>query len=76
MSLHFLNDMLCNIYFQGNKGEVVEKLQQVELNSNTLARNSILGNTKDASGGDQLLVCRIIIRFLVVVLDIRLLTLA
>ena len=75
MSLHFLNDMLCNIYFQGNKGEVVEKLQQVELNSNTLARNSILGNTKDASGGNQLLVCRNI-RFLVVVLDIRLLTLA
>lgn len=42
--------------FQVNKGEVVEKLQQVELNSNTAVRNSIAGNRNSTTDSNQLLV--------------------
>lgn len=45
-------------WFQGNKGEVVEKLQQVELNLNNSPRKAIAGrDVKDVSDGNQLLVC-------------------
>ncbi|XP_015865701.3 plastid division protein CDP1, chloroplastic [Ziziphus jujuba] len=41
---------------EGNKAEVVEKVQQLELKSNPAVRNSVLGkDVKDACGGNQLL---------------------
>lgn len=44
--------------FQGDKAEVVEKLQQLEQNSSSVARNSISGKEiKDSSGANQSLVC-------------------
>ena len=46
---------------QGNMAQVVEKLQQLEINSNPAARNSVTGkDVKDASGANQLLVCLIL----------------
>ena len=48
-------------WFQGTKDEVVEKLKQLVSNSNKSPHKSISGrDIKDASDGNQLLVCFIV----------------